>query len=199
MNDYGHQYPQQFAPAGPPARPPMPGPAAQGRPMPRPQYPARPAYPQQAPMPQGPMAQGPMAQGPPPPWPAPPAPLDEPAAAPARKRGKAGRIIGVLVVAAALGGVGWVVATGSPQPVTAAVGECVTQTGTDALAVVGCGDPAAQFTVAGKLENKTAVDASLFACTDFPAATSSYWQGVEGKPGTVLCLAPLKPAAPPAP
>jgi hypothetical protein len=36
------------------------------------------------------------------------------------------------------------------------------------------------------------IDAGLFACSDFPDATSSFWQGVEGQPGTVLCLVPVK-------
>ncbi len=240
MNDFGRQIPQQYAsagaggrPAGPPARPPMPG---QGRPAAHPrqysaqQFPAHPgpSRPQQGPVRQGPVpaqrrpVQPPPAQPQPgpgawpsaqssgPAWPAPapmpaapmpaaPAPVDDPNAVPVRKRGKAGKIIGILVVAAALGGVGWVLATGPQEPVTAAVGECVTQTGTDDIAVVGCSEPAAQFKVAGKLENKTVIDASLFACADFPDATSSYWQGVEGKPGTVLCLAPVKPAAPATP
>jgi hypothetical protein len=263
MNDFGSQYPQQYAsagavgrPAGPPPRPPMPG-TAQGRPAPRPQhlsaqhfpaqqFPAQQPHPAQqfgapggpAPRPYGPQGpahqspahQSPAHQGPaqqfparpqpgptgwqppaqgsgparpgpatPGPWPAPDAAAaltDDPAAVPPRKRGRAGKVIGVLVVVAALGGVGWVLATGGQSPVTAAVGECVTQTGADDIAVVGCGEPTAQFKVAGKLENRTVIDASLFACSDFPEATSSYWQGVEGKPGTVLCLAPLKPAAP---
>jgi uracil-DNA glycosylase len=98
----------------------------------------------------------------------------------------------VAVVVAALGGAGWYLTVGAPAPVTAAVGECVTQSGENDVQVVPCGDPSAQFTVAGKVENKTMIAASLFACSDFPDATSSFWQGVEGKPGTVLCLAPLK-------
>jgi hypothetical protein len=125
--------------------------------------------------------------------------VDDPDPVPVRKRGKAGKVIGLLVVAAALGGVGWVVVNGSQTPVAAAVGDCVTQTGTDDIAIVGCGEPSAQFKVAGKLENKTVIDASLFACSDFADATSSYWQGVQGKPGTVLCLAPIKPTTPAAP
>ncbi len=107
--------------------------------------------------------------------------------------------IAAAVVVAALGGVGWYVTVGAPSPVTAAVGDCVAQTGENDVKVVGCGEPSAQFRVAGKVEDKTMIAASLFACSDFPDATSSYWQGVEGKPGTVLCLAPVKPAAPAAP
>jgi hypothetical protein len=111
---------------------------------------------------------------------------------PPRRRGRLGSLIGVAVVAAALGGVGWYVTVGAPAPVTAAAGECVTQAGENDVQVLPCGDPSAQFTVAGKVEDKTMIAASLFACSDFPDATSSFWQGVEGKPGTVLCLAPIK-------
>jgi hypothetical protein len=207
--------------AGPPPRPPMPG-MAPGHPAPpvrhfsAQQFPAQqqPGRPGVAPQPYGqqrpvqqpipaqrrpiPPQPGPGAWPPPQgPAAAPPAPpMDDPNAVPVRKRGKLGKVIGTLVVVAALGGVGWVVASGGTAPVTAAAGDCVKQTGENDVAVVACGDPSAQFKVAGKLENKTVIDASLFACADFPEATSSYWQGVEGKPGTVLCLAPVTPAAP---
>ena len=110
-----------------------------------------------------------------------------------RRRGRVGRWIAAGVVVAALGGVGWYVTFGAPAPVSAAVGDCVAQTGENDVKVVGCGEPSAQFKVAGKVEDKTMIAASLFACSDFPNATSSFWQGVEGKPGTVLCLAPLHP------
>ena len=109
------------------------------------------------------------------------------------RRGRVGRWIGMAVVVAALGGVGWYVTFGAPSPVTAAVGDCVAQTGENDVAVVGCGEPSARFRVAGRVENKTMIEASLFACSDFPDAGSSFWQGVQDKPGTVLCLAPLHP------
>ena len=50
------------------------------------------------------------------------------------------------------------------RPASAAVGDCLAQTGGNELAKVGCGDPTARFAVLGKLENKTMVDASLDAC-----------------------------------
>jgi hypothetical protein len=187
------QGPGQF-PAQPFPAQPFPAQQAPRQPIPAQRRPEqRPAQQQPAP------AAWPSAPSAAPAWPAPApaAPVDDdPNSVPVRKKGKAGKVIGLLVVAAALGGVAWVVATGPQAPVTAAIGECVTQTGADDIAIVGCGDPSAQFKVAGKVENKTVIDASLFACSDFPDATSSYWQGVEGKPGTVLCLAPMKPAAP---
>jgi hypothetical protein len=120
-------------------------------------------------------------------------PDGEQAAPAAPRRRHLGRWIGVGVVVAALGGVGWYLGFGPGAPVSAVVGDCVAQTGTDDVKVVGCGEPSAQFRVAGKLENRTMIDAGLFACSDFPDATSSFWQGEEGKPGMVLCLAPLKP------
>lgn len=112
---------------------------------------------------------------------------------PPRPRRRVGRWIGLAVVLAALGGVAWYVTVGAASPVTAAVGDCVAQTGENDVKVVGCGELSARFRVAGKVEDKTMIAAGLFACSDFPGATSSFWQGVEGKPGTVLCLAPLHP------
>ena len=120
-------------------------------------------------------------------------PVDEAAPVPPRRRGRVGRWIGLAVVLAALGGVGWYVTSGAPSPVTAAVGDCVTRTGGDQVAVVGCGAPSAQFRVAGQVQDKTMIAASLFACSAFPGVTSSFWQGEQDEPGTVLCLAPLHP------
>lgn len=94
---------------------------------------------------------------------------------------------------AGLGGAGWYIGQSAPQ--AAAVGDCVTQTGTDDVRVVACGDPSAQFRVVGKLDGRTRIDASLFACSDYPEATSSFWRGGSGagELGLVLCLAPASP------
>jgi hypothetical protein len=136
----------------------------------------------------------PVAQAPVPP--APPEPEGPPQVKPRRGR----QVVGWIVALLLLGGIGfggWYFVN-SKAPATAAVGDCVTQTGDDALAVVGCGDQKAQFKVVGRLENRTMIDAGLFACSEFPEATSSFWQGKAGNPGElglVLCLAPTKPAA----
>ncbi|HEY0812205.1 MAG TPA: hypothetical protein VGE11_02910 [Pseudonocardia sp.] len=131
---------------------------------------------------------------------APPAPLPpvavepEPLGPPPRPRKrKIGRWVALLVIAGGVGGAVWYGT--HTAPATAAVGDCVAQTGSDNLAKVGCGDKSAQFKVVGRAENKTMVDASLDACTAFPTATSAYWEGDNGKPGLVLCLAPTVPVA----
>jgi len=94
-----------------------------------------------------------------------------------------------------LGGAGWYAT--HTAPASAAVGDCLAQTGGNELTKVGCGDPSARFEVLAKLENKTMVDASLDACADVPKATSSYWEGKSGELGLVLCLAPVEPVAAP--
>jgi hypothetical protein len=109
-----------------------------------------------------------------------------------RKR-KVGGWIALLVIMGGIGGAGWYVT--HTAPASAAVGDCLAQTGGNDLAQVSCGDPSARFSVIGKLENKTMVDASLDACTPFPKATSSYWEGKDGELGLVLCLAPVEPVA----
>jgi hypothetical protein len=61
--------------------------------------------------------------------------------------------------------------------------------------VVACGSGDAALKVAGKVENKTQAEVSLNSaaiCKAFPTATNAYWKGKIGKPGYVLCLAPLK-------
>ena len=92
-----------------------------------------------------------------------------------------------------IGGAGWYVT--HTAPASAGVGDCLAQTGGNDLTKVSCGDPSARFSVLGKLENKTMVDASLNACSAFPKATSSYWEGKDGELGLVLCLAPVEPVA----
>ena len=126
--------------------------------------------------------------GTPPTPPAQPADPDGPPPRPKRRR-IAAWIVALLVLAA-LGAAGWYI--GHSAPAAAAVGDCVQQTGADSLTIVGCDNPAAQFKVAGRLENRTMVDAGLFACSAFPTATSSYWEGKQGETGIVLCLEPVK-------
>jgi hypothetical protein len=153
-------------------------------------------------MPYAPPAQGRPAQPPAPrpaapiPAPVPPMPPaaaeSEPLGPPPRPRkGKIGRVIALIVIVGGIGGAVWYGT--HTAPASAAVGDCVTQTGSDSLAKVSCGDKAAQFKVDGRLDNKTMVDASLDACAAFPKATSAYWEGESGKPGLVLCLEPVVP------
>ncbi len=71
----------------------------------------------------------------------------------------------------------------------AKVGDCVTKTGGDGIAITGCDDSDADFTVVGRVENQSEIAASISACGKFDDATSSYWEGKSGEKGTVLCLA----------
>ncbi|WP_232663443.1 LppU/SCO3897 family protein [Pseudonocardia sp. TRM90224] len=178
-----------------PATPPMPG-----IPAPRPPVDGRvPQQAQQWPGQQWPGQQGPGQQGNGY-WPVDTAPglllrplPGPPPGAPRVRRSKKwiGWVVALLVLAG-LGGAGyWFI--GRTAPAAAAVGDCVAERGTNDVAVVPCGDPSAAFRVVGRLEERTMIDASLFACTPFPDATSSYWQGKEGvgELGLVLCLAPV--------
>jgi len=109
--------------------------------------------------------------------------------APGRRRSAVTQWIVVLALlgAAAVG----ITLLRQGEPAAAEVGSCLESTGTDSLAVVDCGSPAAEYTVVGKLEDRTSIEAGLFACSEFPTATTSYWEGREGvgEKGTVLCLA----------
>ena len=86
---------------------------------------------------------------------------------------------------------GFVYAATRHNPGTAKVGDCVRQTGADAVRVVACADSRAEFKVVGRVENKTEVDPSLNACDPFAdlGATQAFWSGQAGKTGYVLCLA----------
>jgi len=190
----GPQAPQQRPQVAPPLRPvqrpdgpqrPQAAPAPrapQRSAAPRPAAPARQAAP--VPVPAGPPA--------PPAAPAEPESLGPP---PRPRKRKIGGWIAVLVILGGIGGAGWYAT--HTAPASAAVGDCLAQTGGNELTKVGCGDPSARFEVLAKLENKTMVDASLDACADVPKATSSYWEGKSGELGLVLCLAPIEPVAAP--
>jgi hypothetical protein len=189
------QTPQQRPQVAPPLRPvqrpdssqrPQAAPAAQRPAASRPAAPApRPAAARQ------PQAT-PVLAGPKPAAPAEPESLGPP---PRPRKRKIGGWIAVLVILGGLGGAGWYAT--HTAPASAAVGDCLAQTGGNELTKVGCGDPSARFEVLAKLENKTMVDASLDACADVPKATSSYWEGKSGEVGLVLCLAPVEPVAAP--
>jgi hypothetical protein len=106
------------------------------------------------------------------------------------------RIIAVIVLVVVVVGIVIVAlsAKGS-NPDSAKVNDCVSKPDNNSVKVVGCGDSSAAFRVAGKVEHKTQVDVSLNSaaiCKPFPTATSVYWKGEIGKPGYVLCLAPVK-------
>jgi hypothetical protein len=113
---------------------------------------------------------------------------------PQKKRGR--RVVALVVLAVVV--IGIVIAAlsaGGSSTDSAAVGDCVTKPNNDNLKVVACGSGDAALKVAGKVENKTQAEVSLNSaaiCKAFPTATNAYWKGKIGKPGYVLCLAPLK-------
>jgi hypothetical protein len=74
----------------------------------------------------------------------------------------------------------------------AKAGDCVTKSGENDVQVVACNDPAADYKVAGRVEDVTEIDASLSSCDHFDSADSSFWQGESGGKGFVLCLDKLK-------
>ena len=125
-----------------------------------------------------------------PPQPGPMAPPPQPRTM--RKR----RIIALVVLLLVVAGVGigaWSSAKSSPD--AAGVNDCVSKSGEDSVKKVSCTDGSAAYRVVGKVEHKTQADVSLSSatiCKPFPGAQSAYWRGEVGKPGYVLCLAPVK-------
>jgi hypothetical protein len=121
----------------------------------------------------------------------PPLPQQPPARTMRRRR-----IIALIVLVVVV--VGIVIAalsSSGSNPDSAKVNDCVSKPDNNSVKVVGCGDSSAAFRVAGKVDHKTQVDVSLNSaaiCKPFPAATTVYWKGEIGKPGYVLCLAPVK-------
>jgi hypothetical protein len=112
-------------------------------------------------------------------------------AAPARRSKRRQLIILSVFLVAVVAFFGFVYVATRHNPGTAKVGDCVRQTGADAVQVVDCADSRAEFKVVGRVENKTEVEASLNACDPFAdlGATQAFWSGQPGKTGYVLCLA----------
>lgn len=71
----------------------------------------------------------------------------------------------------------------------AQVGNCVTESGSNYVKIVDCGDAKATLKVVGRVEDKTEAEARGSACNAFPDATQVFWQGKQGQSGMVLCLA----------
>lgn len=140
----------------------------------------------------------------------PPAPSPWGAATPPpqkRSRGIAGRLIGafggLLVILLIAGGL-YVYHTikDKNDTINAKVGDCIHSdelTSTTAKEVkntkiVKCDDASANYKVVGVVAGKTEIqfDADNNICQQYPDAESALWQGVSGKVGSVLCLAPNK-------
>jgi len=71
----------------------------------------------------------------------------------------------------------------------AQVGNCVTESGSNYVKIVDCGDAKATLKVVGRVENKTEAEARGSACSAYPDATQVFWEGKQGQSGMVLCLA----------
>ncbi|MGI5129490.1 LppU/SCO3897 family protein [Pseudonocardia sp. CA-107938] len=100
---------------------------------------------------------------------------------------------GVTVATGVLIGGAYVIGNLSDAPASAVVGDCLARSG-DGAVVVPCSDAKATFTVLGRLESRTEIEASMSACSPFPQTTDVYWQGRSGagERGLVLCLGPAK-------
>jgi hypothetical protein len=141
--------------------------------------------------------------------PAPPPYGGMPPATPPKKRrgGLVGAIVGIVVVV--LLGIGFVALRPAINSIlhpndtaNAKVNDCIHSdalTSTTAKEVkntkiVKCDDPSANYKVVGIVDNKTEIqfDAENDLCSQYPDAESALWQGVSGKAGSVLCLAPNK-------
>ncbi len=117
-----------------------------------------------------------------------------PVPAPARRSKRRQLIVLSVFLVAVVAFFGVVYAATRHNPGAAKVGDCVRQTGADAVQVVDCTDSRAEFKVVGRVENKTEVEASLNACDPFAdlGATQAFWSGQAGTPGSVLGRATTK-------
>ncbi len=106
-----------------------------------------------------------------------------------KRRQKVVLVVFLIVVAGIFGAV-YLFTRHAPEG--ANVGDCVRGTGGDSIETVDCTDPGAEFTVVGRVENKTETEAGLDACDPWPSAEQVYWSGQSGGTGFVLCLAPTK-------
>jgi hypothetical protein len=117
--------------------------------------------------------------------------------APPRGRRKVVSWIFLIVVLAGLAVVAVLAVRQSRQdPQGAAVGDCVQVTGDDADSAkkLPCTDPAANYTVAGKVDNQDQPFSPFTPeCDQFPGADHVLWHGQSGQRGSILCLAPHQP------
>ncbi|MFI5908273.1 hypothetical protein [Dactylosporangium sp. NPDC051541] len=137
-----------------------------------------------------PPQQQPPAPGQPIPGQPPQAPVAAPGqapAAPAKKGIKVPRLVISIVVLIVLAGVGWYLSR--DDALNAKVGDCLHQKGANDLSIVKCDSADANFTVLGRVEDKSETEVDTAGvCDQFADATATYWEGKSGKKGTVLCL-----------
>jgi hypothetical protein len=92
-----------------------------------------------------------------------------------------------LVVVAVLLALVWVATRSNGE--NAQVGNCVTESGENYVKIVDCGAAEATLKVVARVEGKTQSEARVSACNAYPDADQVFWEGKEGQPGVVLCLA----------
>ncbi|MDX6742012.1 hypothetical protein [Actinocorallia sp. A-T 12471] len=81
------------------------------------------------------------------------------------------------------------------SPDRAKSGDCVRNAGGQNVELVDCADPSADHRIVGRVPNKTQTQAQTDAasiCASFTDAETFFWRGEVGKPGYVLCLAPVR-------
>lgn len=101
-------------------------------------------------------------------------------------------VVLILIGVVAGGGYVWKQMTGDAS--TAAVGDCVQDSGSQNVKVVSCSDPKAAHKVVGKVDHVAEPfdDAqTAMICKPFPATTLAFWEGNSaGAQGYMLCLGP---------
>ncbi|WP_432988435.1 LppU/SCO3897 family protein [Dactylosporangium sp. CA-233914] len=119
-------------------------------------------------------------------------PLQQPAAPqPAKKGIKVPRLVISLVVLVVLGGIGWYLSR--DDALNAKIGDCMHQTGPNDVSIVKCDSADADFTVLGRVEDKTQSEVDTTGvCDQWADTTSAYWEGKSGQKGTILCMKGLK-------
>jgi hypothetical protein len=123
------------------------------------------------------------------PYPGAQPPADAGAPVPRPRRGRVAGIVVASILLIALVALG--ISTARTGPGSAAVGDCLRRSGGDAVAIVPCDDPQAEFEVVGRVEDQTEIEAGISTCTPFAdlGATQIYWEGEQGGTGFVLCMA----------
>ncbi|MEY9966760.1 hypothetical protein ABIA33_004825 [Streptacidiphilus sp. MAP12-16] len=109
-------------------------------------------------------------------------------------RNMATRVVVVLIVIGVVTGAGYIWKQMNGAPSTAAVGDCVQDSGSQNIKVVSCTDPKAGYKVVGKVDHVAEPSSDLqttMICKPFAAATTAFWEGNSaGADGYILCLGP---------
>ena len=85
-------------------------------------------------------------------------------------------ITATLVASGVVGGGFFLLGRTAEAPAAAVVGDCLARSGSGAV-IVPCADPQAAFTVLGRLDGRTRIEAGITACSPFAATTDVYLAG----------------------